>query len=262
MDPHSGDSLPQGSAGHPYQIVLDKGNGNLLKINPETAKGLLRIVDDDPMGTAQLSWGNSINRLNFVGDEKHENTNEGLFKPFKVANTGIFSINNGTRQWFDTFGKEGSFQGVVDINKENHDIALRNFDWRIGGYSIPIFGGKYQSGIWTMTTYPNNPVQTKINSNGIVNVNYISFFNSSKLYAEDMVSNHKMPIAFNTLVVGSFTPNSSQLPSYITSQISLQTFAWLIPIAVLMAILSIDYEYGNRINRKYSELNKKSSENR
>jgi len=58
-----------------------------------------------------------------------------------------------------------------------------------------------------------------------------------------------VPIPFQTTISGSIRPSLSELPSYIYSQIYLQAFGWLAPVAALMAIIWIDDRYRRRIRK-------------
>jgi hypothetical protein len=91
-------------------------------------------------------------------------------------------------------------------------------------------------------------------SRGAVKINYVSFFNSPNLYAEDVITKKRMQIAFETTVTGWLTPAFTEISSYIRSEIYFQVFACLIPIAALMTIVWIDNIYRRKIRQAYIRI--------
>jgi len=246
IDPIAGNSLNHDTGYNAYAIVLSKADGQeLLRLKPEEARDILKIVHHDNAGAAYLIWSSLPNTLEF-----HKDTGRQSFKPVKVILTGSFTTNSKAATNMEVLGTEGDLEGLVEIGEEE-GISFSNFSWSFNGNTIPIAEGKADTGKWLLTTYRETPSRITIDhATQKITVKHVSFFTSENLFAEDSVTGQRLPIAFETTVTGSISPSASQLQSYILSQIYLQVFGWLIPVSILMAILWVDNRYRVRIQRE------------
>lgn len=235
------------NGGNPYEIVVLTKDGNeLLRLKPEEASNAIRIVASDLNGNGKLVWGTS-NNLDFYA--AHAET----FRVFRASFAGPLAPAGNEFTDLAVAGSESGFQGQIRIDagkgSGSEDIILEDLKWPLSGRSIPLAGGKAETGPWTLTTMPESPVDMIVNRDDQVTIKYVSFFSSPYLYAEDLTTGEKMPVAFDTTISGSINPPPSALPSYINSQIYLQGFGWLIPVAALMAIIWVDDRYRRRIRK-------------
>lgn len=239
-------SFSNNNGENPYDIVVLGNDGSeLLRLKPEEAKGALQIVARDLDGNANLVWGSS-NDLNFYA------THDETIKPFKVSLTGPFATNGQEATNLDIVGTESGFQCIARITSENgnESIIVDDFKWPLGGKSISLVGGKAETHSWIITTKPESMLDMQVNQDDqSIVIKYASLFTSPNVYAEELTTGQRMPVPFETTVTGSVTPTASQLPSYINSQIYLQVFGWLIPVAALMTIIWVDDRYRRKIRK-------------
>lgn len=240
------DSFSQSGGTYPYDIVvLARDGSEFLKLKPEEARGLLQIVGSDLNSTAYVNWGSLPNSFNFYEDSEQQGT-----QFFKATLAGPYAINGESVSFKIPVVNEG-FAGQIGTVEENTGkiITMKEFGWNFKGDSIPIMGGILDTGEWSLRAYPGIPVQTtNDNVKQTVTMKYISFLSASNLYAQGP-NGQRLPIAFETTVTGSMTPSPSELDSYIQSQIYLQVFGWLVPVAALMAIFWLDSRYRRRIRQ-------------
>jgi hypothetical protein len=242
----SNDKAQDGTA---LDIVLLKNGTEVLRIKPDQ-NVLLQISDRFINNTAYLTWGASENFFKFNAKQEFESDDQ-VAKTFNVYLKSPLSLVSSSH--YKIPGDDRQFDGLVTLAKENgrQDPILKNFSWISIGSSIPLLGGGAETGDWTLSVSPDVPVHMENQKDtGKVSIKYISFFNSPYLYSEDPVTKQKMPIPFVATVTGLLKPTSAEISSYISSQISLQVFGWLVPIASLMVILWIDDRYRNKIRKK------------
>lgn len=234
---------PRADHGSSYEIVVLARDGNeLLRLKPEEAHNALQIVASDISGSGKLVWGSS-NNLNFYA------TSDETFRPLKVSLNGPFALDGNTAGNFETVGTESGFQGLIGVGAGNESIVVEDFKWPLAGKSIPIAGGKAETGSWVLTAKSGSPIQMVTDDDQTITLKYTSLFTSTYLFAEDVTTKQRMPIAFETTIHGSINPSPSELPSYINSQIYLQVFGWLAPVGALMTIVWADDRYRRRIRK-------------
>lgn len=242
IGPIAGETGLNSNGDNTYDIVvLGKDGSELLRLKPEEARGALQIVASDLDGNAKLIWGSS-------NDLSLYSTHDKTIKPFKASLTGPFASDGQEGTTVDIVGTESGFQCITRIVGES--IVMNDFKWPLGGKSIPILGGMAETDSWIITTKPESMLDMKVNQGDqSIVIKYASLFTSPNVYAEDMTTGQRMPVPFESTVTGSVNPAPSQLPSYINSQIYLQVFGWLIPVAALMTIIWVDDRYRRKIRK-------------
>lgn len=232
-------------------VLLKKDGTELLRINPEQVHDPLQISDKYINKTAYLTWGGPDNLFKFNVKQKFDSDKGVALKTFDVYLKSPLSLGSSLR--YTIPGDDRQFDGLVTLAKENglRNLILSNFSWISTGSSIPLLGGGAETGDWSLSVSPRVPVYTENKKDtSEVTINYVSFFSSPYLYSEDRVTKQRMPIPFDATVTGMLKPASSEIFSYISSQINLQVFGWLVPVAALMAILWIDHRYREKIRRE------------
>jgi hypothetical protein len=230
-------------------IVVLKNGTEVLRIKPDQ-NDLLQFSDIYIHNTAYLTWSASENSYKFNAKQQFESDDQ-VAKTFNVYLKSPLSLVSSSR--YKIPGDDRQFDGLVTLAKENvrQDSILENFSWISIGSSIPLLGGEAETGDWSLSVSPDVPVHMENEKNtGKVSIKYISFFSSPYLYSEDPDTKRKMPICFGATVTGLLRPTSAEISSYISSQISLQVFGWLVPVASLMTILWIDDRYRDKIRKK------------
>jgi len=235
----------------PYSIVLTTRSGEEQRFDPRDSVNSLIISDLDLGGTAYLGWSNSSKSLKIQGGIHESEGSQPHNKQFNVILKGPFSTNPTETTTLQINGDEGAYEGIVESDESSSEksISFKDFNYTFTGYSIPI-GDKSETGLWKLITYPDSPVKLdQIKGSNIIKLTHVSFFYSPNLFAEDLVTKQKMPIPFETVVTGSFTPSFSDLPDYIQNQIYLQVFGWLAPVGVLLLIFWVDKRYRRKIKQ-------------
>lgn len=232
-------------------VLLKKYGTEVLRIKPEQAHDLLRISDNYINETAYLTWDSSNDLFKFNANQKFDSDNKVALKTFDVYLTSPLSLGLSSR--YKVPGEDKQFDGLVTLAEESgrKNLILRNFSWISTGSSIPLLGGGAETGDWFISVSSSVPVymENKKDTAEVV-IKYVSLFSSPFLYSEDPVTKQRMPIPFEATVTGMLKPTSSEISSYISSQINLQVFGWLVPVGALMAILWIDDRYREKIRKK------------
>jgi hypothetical protein len=225
----------------PYAVVLASSNGSeLLRLTPEEARDALKIVANNVNGNGKLVWGSS-STLNFYA------TSTDNFRPLKVELSGPFATNG--IQSTEVVGIESGWEGVLVLNEGSAGIAVQSLKWPLAGRTIPVASENTETGTWVLTTMQDLPVSITVDNEQKITMKYVSLFTSPNLYAKNLITGQGMPIPFETTVYGSINPLLSDLPSYINSQIYMQSFGWLLPVAALMAIIWVDDRYRRKIRK-------------